>query len=141
MSDFPRIGSAIIVFNEKGDILLGRRNKDPQREKWVIPGGKILAFESISDAAVRELLEETGIAARVGGRLGIFELINPPDEHRIVLYSWGRVIAGELKAGDDLSEVAFFSLRAALDQPLSDFVRDVLVSTSPLLEKLPKSFS
>ena len=54
----PRVGSALLVRNEANQILLGKRNKDPQRGNWVIPGGKIHAFESIAEAAVRELREQ-----------------------------------------------------------------------------------
>lgn len=57
----PRIGSALLVRDELNRILLGKRNKDPQRGSWIIPGGKIHAFESIAEAAARELHEETGL--------------------------------------------------------------------------------
>jgi len=57
----PRVGSALIVRDEANRILLGKRNKDPQRGNWVLPGGKIHAFESIAQAAARELEEETGL--------------------------------------------------------------------------------
>ena len=49
----PRVGSALIVRDEANRILLGKRNKDPQRGNWVLPGGKIHAFESIAAAAAR----------------------------------------------------------------------------------------
>jgi 8-oxo-dGTP pyrophosphatase MutT (NUDIX family) len=66
MSDaLPRIGSALLVQDENSRILLGQRNKDPQRGSWVIPGGKIHAFESIAGAAIRELQEETGLTVEV----------------------------------------------------------------------------
>ncbi|MGA2736190.1 MAG: NUDIX domain-containing protein, partial [Bryobacteraceae bacterium] len=61
----PRIGSAMIVKDEANRILLGKRDKDPQRGSWVLPGGKIRAFESIAEAAARELEEETGLKVEV----------------------------------------------------------------------------
>ncbi len=127
MSDtLPRIGSALLVKDERNRILLGQRNKDPQRGFWVIPGGKIQAFEKIADAAVREIHEETGLAVEVGDHFKVYEIVNPPNEHRIVIYSWAKVIGGTPKASDDLLEVRFFSAEELPDLPLTPLVRTVL---------------
>jgi 8-oxo-dGTP diphosphatase len=127
MSDaLPRVGSALLVRDHADRILLGKRNKDPQRGHWVIPGGKIHAFERIAEAAVRELQEETGLLVEVGDHFRVYEIVNPPNEHRIVIYSWAKVIGGVPKASDDLSEVRFFSTDELLYAPLTPLVRRVL---------------
>jgi 8-oxo-dGTP diphosphatase len=127
MSDaLPRIGSALLVQDERSRILLGQRNKDPQRGSWVIPGGKIHAFESIAGAAVRELQEETGLSVEVGPQFKVYEIVNPPNEHRIVIYSWARVTGGAPKASDDLSDVRFFTAEELGNIPLTPLVRTVL---------------
>src|SRR5580692_3203407 len=111
MSDaLPRIGSALLVQDAENRILLGQRNKDPQRGNWVLPGGKIHAFESIAEAAARELVEETGLTVRVQHQFRVYEVINAPLEHRIIIYSWAKVVGGDLRASDDISEVKFVSL-------------------------------
>jgi 8-oxo-dGTP diphosphatase len=122
----PRVGSALIVRDEASRILLGKRNKDPQRGNWVLPGGKIHAFESIADAAVRELAEETGLTVEVQHQFRVYEIINSPQEHRIVIYSWAKAVGGVLRASDDISEVKFMSLRELGDLPLTPLVRQVL---------------
>lgn len=122
----PRVGSALLVRDEANRILLGKRNKDPHRGSWVIPGGKIEAFESIVEAAVRELREETGLEVEVQGQFRVYEIINPPEEHRLVIYSWGRVTEGTLQASDDLSEIRFFSLEELGSVPVTPLVRKVL---------------
>lgn len=122
----PRVGSALLVRDEANRILLGKRNKDPQRGSWVIPGGKIHAFESIAEAACRELKEETGLEVEVTGQFGVYEIINPPSEHRLVIYSWARVIGGVPQASDDLSEIRFFSLHELGEAPTTPLVRRVL---------------
>jgi len=127
MSDaLPRVGSALLVRDRADRVLLGKRNKDPQRGFWVIPGGKIHAFERIADAAVRELREETGLVVEVGDHFRVYEIVNPPNEHRIVIYSWARAIEGTPKASDDLLEVRFFSAEELLSIPLTPLVRTVL---------------
>lgn len=126
--NLPRVGSALLVRDEANRILLGQRNKDPQRGAWVIPGGKIHAFESIAQAAAREIEEETGLKVEVLSQFGVYEIINPPSEHRIVIYSWGKVVGGPLqpRASDDLSEVKLFSLRELGEVPTTPLVRRVL---------------
>lgn len=124
--NLPRVGSALLVRDEANRILLGQRNKDPQRGAWVIPGGKVHAFERIADAAVREIQEETGLEVEVSRQFRVYEIINPPSEHRIVIYSWGRVVGGSLRASDDLSEVKFFPIEELGDVPTTPLVRKVL---------------
>jgi ADP-ribose pyrophosphatase YjhB (NUDIX family) len=123
---FPRVGSALLVLDQNKKILLGKRNKDPQRGNWIIPGGKIRAFESISEAAERELLEETGLKVQVTHPFRVYEIINPPDEHRIVIYSWGKLVGGSARASDDLSELAFFAPGELADLQISPLVKRVL---------------
>ncbi len=131
----PRVGSALLVRNEANQILLGKRNKDPQRGNWVIPGGKIHAFESIAEAAARELREETGLIVEVGERFNVYEIINPPNEHRIVIYSWAKVVGGEPMASDDISELKFFELKELGEVPVTPLVRRVLVDAGYVFER------
>jgi 8-oxo-dGTP diphosphatase len=128
----PRIGSALLVRDGQKRILLGQRNKDPQRGAWVIPGGKIHAFESIAEAAARELHEETGLAVEVGDQFKVYEIVNPPNEHRIVIYSWARVTGGDPKASDDLSDVRFFAKDELKEIVLTPLVRRVLADADLL---------
>lgn len=134
----PRVGSALIVRDEANRILLGKRNKDPQRGNWVLPGGKIHAFESIADAAARELSEETGLVVEVQHQFRVYEVINSPQEHRIVIYSWARAVGGDLRASDDISEVKFVSLNELGDLPLTPLVRQVLVDAGFIGKESPQ---
>jgi 8-oxo-dGTP diphosphatase len=136
MSDaLPRVGSALLVQDESNRILLGQRNKDPQRGFWVIPGGKIQAFERIADAAAREIGEETGLIVKVGEPFNVYEIVNPPNEHRIVIYSWAKVVGGTPKASDDLLDVRFFSAEELQYIPLTPLVRRVLEDARILQDK------
>jgi 8-oxo-dGTP diphosphatase len=129
----PRVGSAVIVVD--GDrVLMGRRDKDPQRGKWVLPGGGVRPFESVEDAAKRELLEETGLQIEVDRQAGVFEIIDPP-EHRVIVYSWGRPVGGELRASTDLSEIRFVERRTLASLDLTPFVREVLERMGMLEER------
>jgi ADP-ribose pyrophosphatase YjhB (NUDIX family) len=124
-SKLPRLGSAVIVCS--GDsVLLGVRNKDPNRGRWVLPGGKVEPFESIEAAAVREVREETGLDIAVERQLGTWEIINPPDEHRIIVYSLGRPVGGKIHSSAELGDVKFWPKHELVALDLTDTVRGVL---------------
>ena len=53
-------GASIIVENENGQVLLGRRTANPQ---WGYAGGSIELGETVEEAAKRELFEEMGLVA------------------------------------------------------------------------------
>jgi 8-oxo-dGTP diphosphatase len=61
-----------IVARGDGRVLLTRRAHAPWRDAWCAPGGFCSHDEPPEEAAVREALEETGIAIRVTGLLGIW---------------------------------------------------------------------
>jgi len=123
----PRIGSAVIVID--GDsVLLGVRGKEPHRGKWVLPGGKVRPFESIDDAARREIREETGLEIHVEGQLGVWEIIEPPAEHRVIVYSVARPVGGELRASSDLADVRYWRIDELDTLDLTPTVRSVLRS-------------
>lgn len=59
----------VIVVSKKGEILMIRRTDNGN---WAVPGGAMDLGESITDAAVRETKEETGIDCEITGLVGIY---------------------------------------------------------------------
>ncbi len=56
------VGAIIIrEFNRQTQILLTKRNHDPFKGKWCLPGGHIDPDENVKDAVIREVKEETGL--------------------------------------------------------------------------------
>jgi 8-oxo-dGTP diphosphatase len=124
-SSVPRLGSAVVVVRD-GEVLLGRRAKDPNRGKWVVPGGGVRPFESVAEAGRRELREETGLDVEIDGVVAVREIINEPDEHRLIVFSAGRPVGGGIRADSDLEDVRFFSQEELRELELSEVVRSVL---------------
>jgi 8-oxo-dGTP diphosphatase len=59
----PKVGTGVFVRRPDGAILMGLRTSSHGAGTWHLPGGHIEADETAEQAAVRELLEETGIAS------------------------------------------------------------------------------
>lgn len=107
----PRAGSAILV-EHNGKYLLGKRNKKNYLNFWVIPGGKVEWGESLEQAGVRELKEETNLDVEIVKFIGWKEIINIKDDyHRYVFFFLGKLKNEQIniKPTDDISEVRFFS--------------------------------
>ena len=106
----PRLGSAVIV-KKDGKVLLGRRNKENAHGFWVIPGGGVEFGETILDAAVREIKEETNLDVEITGLVGYKEIINLPGKyHSVVFFHMAKPLSADISPGGDLSEVRFFSI-------------------------------
>ena len=56
----PAVGVGGVLVHE-GRVLLIRRGKDPLRGRWVVPGGTVELGETLEEALVREMEEETGL--------------------------------------------------------------------------------
>jgi ADP-ribose pyrophosphatase YjhB (NUDIX family) len=105
----PKVGVGTLVVDE-GKILLVRRRMMPEAGKWSIPAGFIDRGEDPAAVAVRETLEETGL------RVAIEELIDVYFNQEtagggasiFILYR-AELLGGELQAGDDADEAAFFA--------------------------------
>lgn len=59
----------VVVENDKGEILMIRRTDN---DNWALPGGAIDLGESVTQAAIRETKEETGIDVEITGLVGIY---------------------------------------------------------------------
>lgn len=100
---------AVIAVNEKGEILLQQQYNYPSDAiLWELPGGSMRVGEAISQAAKRELAEETGYSARKTEIIGWFYTNNrlsdkkqyvvfceelyekslPPDEDEFIVPRW-----------------------------------------------------
>jgi ADP-ribose pyrophosphatase YjhB (NUDIX family) len=107
------LGASIAVF--KGDtVLLVQRAQAPFRGLWSLPGGSIEPGESASEAALRELKEETGITAEIEGVVENVELAGEDDVGRPCAWRlamvYGRYAGGTLQPGSDASDANWVAI-------------------------------
>jgi mutator protein MutT len=123
-SDRPLVGVGVAVIDE-GRILLVRRANDPGRGLWAVPGGKVEVGERLTEAAAREVREETGLLVEVGQLIWAGEHIS--DQVHIVLIDFlGTLIGGNLAAGDDADRAEWVPLEEAADFPLTETMYDLI---------------
>ncbi|MGA8303720.1 MAG: NUDIX hydrolase [Thermoplasmata archaeon] len=100
------------VWIHGGRVLLVRRRNPPFRGHWALPGGFVELRETVEEAVVRELLEETGLRARPLGLVGVYS--GPRRDPRkpttsVVFHMQGRVETPS--GGDDAKEARWILLR------------------------------
>ena len=109
------VAAAIAAVFREGRVLLVRRANPPDAGRWAFPGGKIDRGETIENAAVRELLEETGVHAephRVFTAVDVFDRDESGGlrQHFVLIAVLCKWQSGESIAGDDALEARWFEL-------------------------------
>ena len=110
----PYVGVGVIVFRDQ-EVLLVKRNNEPNKGQWSIPGGKQIIGETVADAAKRELLEETGVKVDQLLLVDVVDSIIPGVEgnikyHYTLVDYMGQWLSGEPRPGDDAREVRWVFL-------------------------------
>jgi ADP-ribose pyrophosphatase YjhB (NUDIX family) len=126
-------GVRVIIPNEENKILLVMQHHDG-KEIWMPPGGGIEEGETSQDAAIREIMEETGLIISVGRLLRHIEEVSEERGQRFVNFFLGRVIGGKEELGEDpelggaqvLDGIGYFSRDeiAELGNVYPDFLTD-----------------
>ncbi|MDO6707260.1 NUDIX hydrolase [Photobacterium sp. 1_MG-2023] len=134
----PKVAVLAITYQDDQLILVQRKN-EPQKGGWGFPGGSVWPGESLRDAAVRELKEETSVQAIAEQLLEVVE-VNEFDadnrhHHFILVPVLCRYVAGDLQAGDDASDCRWMSVGEIVSKQadLIDKVADVALQANQLL--------
>jgi ADP-ribose pyrophosphatase YjhB (NUDIX family) len=88
--------------------------------EWSVPGGRVEEGETLAEAVVREMAEETGLEAVCGPLVGWVERIG--DDHHFVILDFEATVLDPvgLRAGDDAAEVAWVPLDEVAERKVVD---------------------
>jgi 8-oxo-dGTP diphosphatase len=110
------VPAVIAVVIRNGEALLVRRANPPDAGLWGFPGGKIEFGETVTEAAIRELREETAIEAKAQDVMTTLDILVPSEDgslsqHYILIAVRCHWLSGEPMAGDDALEASWFPVR------------------------------
>lgn len=100
----PKVVACSIVEMDNR-ILLLKRAIDPQKGKWVMPGGYVDRGEEVTSAAIRETEEECGLKTRIKHLHGVYSY---PGRMAVVVVYVAEYVSGELIAGDESEEAKLY---------------------------------
>ncbi len=132
-----------VIAVHDGRLLLIRRGHGPGAGEWSLPGGRVEGGEAMVVAAARELAEETGLEAAVGGVAGVVERIGE-GFHYLIVDLWAELDEGAVPvAGGDAADARLVSLEELPGYPLSPGLAGFLAGIgcwpegAPVTEELP----
>ncbi|WP_135551958.1 NUDIX hydrolase [Paenibacillus cymbidii] len=103
------VSAAAVVINEQNELLL---IKGPRRG-WEMPGGQVEEGESLSQAAIRETKEESGIDIEIVAFCGMFQNVGLSICNTMFL---AKPVGGQLTASAESLECGFFPIEEALEK-------------------------
>ena len=128
--EHPIIGVGAVIV-EGGRVLLVRRDTEPLRGEWSVPGGMLELGEKLRDGVRREVQEETGIDVETGDVLDVFDSIftdtlGRTQYHYVLIDYLCRPLGGEPRAGSDVSDVRWVSADALPAMRLRESIEQVV---------------
>lgn len=104
---------AVVVVQYAGKLLLGKRTMEPGKELWNFCGGYVEQGETVEEAAIREVKEESMLDVELEQLIGIYS--EGARSHIIIAYQaslLNQQIARVAAQQEEVSELAFFAWEA-----------------------------
>jgi mutator protein MutT len=111
---------------DDGRLLMIRRGHGPAAGYWSIPGGRVESGETMAEALVRELAEETGLEGVCGNLIGWVERIGT--EYHYVILDFAVTVLDDRSptAGSDAAEAEWVPLADVAERRLVDGLAEFL---------------
>ncbi|MGH9157330.1 MAG: NUDIX hydrolase [Acidimicrobiales bacterium] len=113
-------------------LLLVRRGHGPAAGTWSVPGGRVIAGETLAEAVVRELAEETGLEAVCDELVGWIERISGGRHFVILDFRVSVLEPRDPIAGSDASEACWVPLADVASMALVDGLAEFLYANGIL---------
>jgi 8-oxo-dGTP diphosphatase len=118
-----------MILIENNKVLLIKRGREPFKDEWAIPGGRIEDGESAEQCAIREMKEETGLDIEIEKLIGVYSDPNRDPRGIIAATYIVKKTGGKLIAGDDAAKAKWFELNSLpkLASDHSKMLKDAII--------------
>jgi len=134
----PYLAVSAAIFRE-GKVLVVRRARKPALNLYTLPGGAVELGESLADAAVREVREETSLTVQVVALAGHREVIvrdaqGRVERHFVILCFAARWIGGEVDLNEELDDARWIEPAELAGYRTTDGLAEIVASAAALLK-------
>ena len=133
---FLAVSAAII---RDGHVLIVRRARPPAHGLFTLPGGVVEAGETLAEALIREVREETAISIEPEALAGFREVVSRDAEgrverHFVILCFAARWLAGEPVLNEELAEAHWLRPAALQDLKTTDGLAEIVAAAFERME-------
>jgi 8-oxo-dGTP diphosphatase len=138
-SPSPLVGAGAVIWNDRRELVLIRRGKPPRQDQWSIPGGHVEWGESVREAVLREVHEETGLSVEIAGLIDVVDLVTRDEtgnvsSHFVLIDFAARFVSGALHPGSDAADARWVAYSLLDDYPLWSETRRIIDASRRLLD-------
>jgi ADP-ribose pyrophosphatase YjhB (NUDIX family) len=144
----PYLAVSAAIFRD-GKVLIVRRARPPAHGLYTLPGGGVELGETLEQAVIREVREETGLTIAPHGLVGFREAIardaaSRVQRHFVILPFAARWIAGEIALNDELAEADWRKLDSLAGLKTTEGLAEIVAAAaervaSALIGKINKA--
>ncbi|OLZ08088.1 NUDIX hydrolase [Sulfobacillus thermosulfidooxidans] len=96
------VAAAAYVTNDQGQVLLVKTYH--RQDTWELPGGQVEEGETLEEAVIREVEEESGIVMAITGVSGVYQ--NTQSGVMVIMFV-GKMMSGQLRTSEETQAVQF----------------------------------
>ena len=124
------IASVDLLVLHEGELLIMLRNNEPGKNVWFVPGGRVRYGEMLRQAAIRKLMEETGLTALKIEKKGVMSHLWP-QAHYVSTFFVADVADNRVKLNDEHRDYMWIS---KLSNDVHPFVKYMIKETESFTE-------
>ncbi len=130
----PRIAVSAAIFRDRS-LLVVRRARQPAQGFYTLPGGRVEYGETLTEALIREIREETALSIAVVGLAGFREVLPRAagGGHFVILSFAARWTAGELQLNEELDAAEWRAAADLTGLPTTEGLADIVAAARGLV--------